>query len=148
MLVPFVARGLLPGEAAGFEIRRPPELASLPARIAFPKPMPVERPPIDLVADPPTRAVPDRFTRVILVILGAENDLAHTGFDLRSARTFALGHSATRDLQLPMGQTKLALLLQIPPDARVGARGTIDLLRRDHSGRIVGGLAVDITVEA
>jgi hypothetical protein len=145
VLVPLVARGLRPGEAAGFEIRRPPALANLSARIAFSKPMPIEQPPVDLVVDSLRHAAPERFTRVIL---GDEKNLAHAGFDLDNARAFASEPSAARDLRLPMGQTKLALVLRIPSDATAGAHGTIDLLRRDASGRIGGGIAVDVTIEA
>ena len=65
----------------------------------------------------------------------------------------ALGHEriglvlGPRDqpLPLPLGQSRLALVLTVPDDARTG--GTIDLVRRDDARRIVGGIAVRLVVE-
>jgi len=143
VLVPFVARGLAAGVAAGFEIRRPPALATVSARIVPPVRVPVTGPPVDALdllhcpaARPSAR-----------VVVGEDEDIAGAGFAVDDGLAFDAGPAASRDLPLPLGQARLSLLLAIPVELAAGTRGTIDLLRRDKAGRIVGGLAVAVVVE-
>jgi hypothetical protein len=92
--VPFMARGLRIGERARFEIRRPPELAELAARVARRR-----------------------------------------------------GGDETDALALPVGPAALDLHLQIPRDARPRTRGTVDLVRLDEAGQVLGGIAVQVVVD-
>jgi hypothetical protein len=145
VLVPFTARGSRPGEAGTFEIRRPEALATLTARITKPKP---GAPPADVPAlDPATDVVVLARQRPAGVLVGDAAELTEAGFDLDVDPPFAPGSAATHDVLLPLGQTTLALLLEIPRDIDVGVRGTIDLLRRDGLSRVMGGLAVDVHVD-
>jgi hypothetical protein len=129
VLIPFMARGLRPGEAGEFEIRRPPGLATVTARIANRRVEPVAVPPLDFDLESLTGKAP-----------------AEAGFDLDGARTFADGEVAAQRLPLPLGQSGLTLVLKLPDNAAAGPAGTIDLVRRDAARRIIGGLAVSVDI--
>lgn len=136
VLVPFVARGpSIPG-VAGIEIRRPPRYPGLKARVVVPHRLadgttsgePIERP---------------AGRRVPRVVLGPPSD---AGFDDGGPGSFDAGPAVALELTLPIGQTTLALQLQVPPDAEVGTRFTVDLVRVDGDRRPIGGLAIQVEV--
>ncbi|MBM2617032.1 hypothetical protein JIG36_15855 [Actinoplanes sp. LDG1-06] len=130
VLVPFVARGIRPGETAGLEIRRPAKLADFRVRIVRSSPEPPEAP-----------------FRPAEVVSGDEKDVAAGGFDLHEAVVFADGRTATQRLPMPLGSTRLGLLIEVPKDALRGTHGTIDLVRVDRDGRPMGGLAISVLID-
>jgi hypothetical protein len=57
------------------------------------------------------------------------------------------GDMAPAEVTRPAGPAHLGLALHVPHDMDAGTRGTVDLVRRDESGRVVGGLAVDLVID-
>ena len=146
IVLPFVVRGRFAGEERVMELIRPAALAQVSAallpKITVPAPSPL---PADISDALEHGHLPRRRPSGF----AAADDraaVASAGFDLANRQPFPAGPTARVPVRLPLGQAALGLALSagdIPP----GQHGTIDLVTRDTDGRVVGGVAIELTIE-
>ena len=74
--------------------------------------------------------------------------VADAGFDATAATPFPATRVARLPMRLPVGQAVFGLQIRASADLAVGSHGTIDLILRDENGRAVGGLAIDLLIDA
>jgi hypothetical protein len=146
LVLPFVVRGRVGGEERTMELVRPPALSGIEALLVPRSTTPVA-PPDDVGHALEHGLLGSRAARSAQLSGDDARALDAAGFDLTRARPFPVGGVARLPVRLPLGQALLGLLLRIGADTVTGQRGVIDLVQRDPQGRIVGGVAIEISVE-
>lgn len=146
IVLPIVARGRFAGEERVLELIRPTALVRLDAAILPKRALPTPAlPPADVSDALEHGHLPRRPSRGFLA--GKDRDaLVAAGFDLLKQHPFPEGPTARLSVRLPLGQTSLGLVLRAG-DTVLPGRGTIDLVTRDADGRVLGGAAIELTVE-
>jgi len=146
IVLPIVARGRFAGEERVLELIRPTALVRLDAAILPKRALPTPAlPPADVSDALEHGHLPRRPSRGFLA--GKDRDaLVAAGFDLLKQHPFPEGPTAQLSVRLPLGQTSLGLVLRAG-DTVLPGRGTIDLVTRDADGRVLGGAAIELTVE-
>ena len=143
-MLPFVVVGRKAGEERVLELIRPNALVKTEAAL------------IPRFADPlpPLLDISDAIESGRLRSQSSEaldssdpQSLLNSGFDADNRQLFPSGTTSRLLIRLPLGQATLGLELKVDGSIPAGTRGTIDLINRDASGRIVGGIAFGISVE-
>jgi hypothetical protein len=164
-LLPFVVQALKPGvvQATTIELLRPSKFAALKAHLVAPKAVltaaqrlastPVGSGPVGDAADA-SRPMLDcgcgdgEHGHVAPALASDDTGTLEQEFPGAFELPFAAGERAPLPVKLkPLQPTRLGLRFQLPADAPVGARFTLDVVQR-VGRRVVGGVAVEVHVVA